>query len=105
MSLPLHPDAESEMNRATLRYASDDPAVAVEFAEKLDAAFDAILSSPRMYPIAEDAPDGYEVRHLLLHRFPYRVLYYATDNRIVVLAVAHTSRRPGYWIDRLTEAT
>ena len=34
-------------------------------------------------------------------RFPYAVVYIELDNEIRVLAVAHTSREPGFWRGRL----
>jgi toxin ParE1/3/4 len=32
-----------------------------------------------------------------LNRFPYTVLYRVKNDEIFVTAVAHHSRRPGYW--------
>lgn len=34
--------------------------------------------------------------------FPYRVIYFARDDLLMIVAVAHTKRRPGYWRERLT---
>jgi hypothetical protein len=39
-------------------------------------------------------------RSWLLSRFPYRVIYRVRDEDIYIVAIAHTSRRPGYWKDR-----
>jgi hypothetical protein len=36
-------------------------------------------------------------------RHPYLVVYAILPDQIVVLAVAHTSRKPGYWRERLAE--
>jgi plasmid stabilization system protein ParE len=36
-------------------------------------------------------------RRLLLPRFPYHVVYRLSPAEIVVVAVAHAKRRPGYW--------
>jgi hypothetical protein len=36
-----------------------------------------------------------------LKRFPFGILYVATVDEIVVLAVMHLRRRPGYWQGRL----
>ncbi|HOX03678.1 MAG TPA: type II toxin-antitoxin system RelE/ParE family toxin [Candidatus Paceibacterota bacterium] len=35
-------------------------------------------------------------------RFPYRLFYTAQPDRIWIVAVAHLSRRPGYWLRRMT---
>jgi plasmid stabilization system protein ParE len=39
-------------------------------------------------------------RELRVKGFPYKVAYRIRDHDIYVVAVAHTSRRPGYWMDR-----
>ncbi|MCE9562435.1 MAG: type II toxin-antitoxin system RelE/ParE family toxin [Planctomycetes bacterium] len=66
MSLPLHAEADAEANRATEWYADRNPNVAVRFNEALTTAIDAIAADPKRYPVAEDAPDGWEVRNYLL---------------------------------------
>jgi toxin ParE1/3/4 len=43
---------------------------------------------------------GLRVRFLPVHGFPYRVVFLHEPEVIVVLAVAHSRRRPGYWRDR-----
>jgi toxin ParE1/3/4 len=32
---------------------------------------------------------------------PYSIVYVADDDAIVILAVAHHKRRPGYWLRRV----
>ena len=39
-------------------------------------------------------------RRVLVPRFPYQVVYYLTDDEIVIVAFAHSKRRPAYWHDR-----
>jgi len=38
-----------------------------------------------------------QTRRVLVPRFPYQVVYRLTPTEIVVVAVAHLKRRPGYW--------
>jgi len=33
-------------------------------------------------------------------RFPYHVVYRLEDDEIVILAIAHMKRRPGFWKHR-----
>lgn len=33
--------------------------------------------------------------------YPYLLVYRVRDNLLQIIAVAHTSRRPSYWRDRL----
>jgi len=37
------------------------------------------------------------VRRVLLHKFPYALLYTVESNRVVVLVVKHHKRHPDYW--------
>ena len=41
------------------------------------------------------------VRRCLIRGFPYKLLYVVRDHEVVVIAVAHTHRKPAYWLDRL----
>ena len=61
----------------------------------------AIASQPRLYPLVEDEYPGREVREYHVERFSQRILYYHDDQRAVVFAMLHTSRRPGAWHRRL----
>ncbi|MCH7398347.1 type II toxin-antitoxin system RelE/ParE family toxin [Belliella sp. DSM 107340] len=36
-------------------------------------------------------------RRCLLNKFPYGVIYQIRDEEILVLAIAHLQRKPGYW--------
>lgn len=46
-------------------------------------------------PISRDA------RRFILPGYPYDLVYSVLEDEIVVLAVAHHSRQPEYWADRL----
>jgi hypothetical protein len=37
----------------------------------------------------------------LIERFPYAVVYGIEDETIIVIAIAHTRRKPTYWVERL----
>ena len=40
-------------------------------------------------------------RSIPTKRFPFRIVYEVQPDRISIVAVAHLSRRPGYWARRL----
>lgn len=44
-------------------------------------------------------------RRALARRFPYAVFFDVEPERAVVMAIAHTSRRPGYWGHRVMAAS
>ncbi len=40
-------------------------------------------------------------RRMTLHRFPFLVVFDRDATGILVLAVAHTRRHPGFWLGRV----
>jgi hypothetical protein len=46
-----------------------------------------------------------EVRRAPFQHFPYSVIYEVRADALVILAVSHGKRRPGYWRDRLGTAS
>jgi toxin ParE1/3/4 len=54
-----------------------------------------------MHPeIGTVRPNALPTRQLVLRRFPYKIVYRVRAHDLYVVAIAHTSRRPGYWRDR-----
>lgn len=74
--------------------------VSREFADTVQAAARRIQRAPGAYA-RWPGIDGEEIRRCVLKRFPFVVIYAVEHGGILVLAVAHTSQRPGYWIRRL----
>jgi plasmid stabilization system protein ParE len=40
-------------------------------------------------------------RRVLLKRFPFSIVYQDVGDEVVVVAIAHQRRKPGYWLRRL----
>jgi hypothetical protein len=40
-------------------------------------------------------------KRVILRRFPYDVVVIERDDNMLIVAVAHHSRKPGYWQDRI----
>jgi len=45
----------------------------------------------------------YDVRRFLFDKFPYSIVAAYPEDELVVVAVAHQHRKPGYWQKRLAE--
>jgi plasmid stabilization system protein ParE len=57
------------------------------------------ISNIRKYPqLGADA--GNTMQRAILTRFPYSVIYAVEPDSILIIAVAHHRRLPGYWKDR-----
>jgi hypothetical protein len=61
------------------------------------AAVERIKSNPGMWPILD-----HQVRRCLVHRLPYGVIYSVDEQKseLLILAVMHLHRQPGYWSER-----
>ncbi len=42
-------------------------------------------------------------RRLYPRKFPYSIFYQVRSDHVLVMAILHTSRRPGYWRGRTTK--
>jgi len=91
-SIRLHPNALSEMLAARLWYEARSSIAALAFVDELEIALTRIESSPMRAP-----PHIESTRRFMLRRFPFAIVYRVDPDAILVFAVAHMSRRPGYW--------
>jgi plasmid stabilization system protein ParE len=92
------PEAQAELDRAYAYYffhASER--TAAEFLDEVVDAFDKIAGNPEQWP----AEEGTDYRFFTLKRHSY-VIYYRveTPQTVRVVAVPHSSQRPGYWHGR-----
>ena len=91
----LDPAAKREIDEAAEFYDSEDPGLGGAFLDAVERAFKQIQAFPDSSPISL-AP----VRTKALSAFPFSVIYWVNDDVIIVLAVAHHRRQPGYWRGR-----
>jgi plasmid stabilization system protein ParE len=93
--------AAEEAIEAAAWYERERSGLGVEFSDAIDTAID--LLEDEIVPLASmpGAAGARGARRLVLRRFPYDVVVLDLREEIVVVAVAHHSRRPGYWRDRL----
>jgi plasmid stabilization system protein ParE len=90
-------DAALEEAEAAARwYAERSEAAASGFADEIDQAVSAIERLPNAWPAYDHG-----TRRFLLRRYPFSVVYRVESARILIVAVAHGHRRPGYWQPRL----
>jgi plasmid stabilization system protein ParE len=92
----LHEEASAEYDAAFDWYLERSPDAALKFDAEVDHGFAQIVQAPRRWPIG---PFG--TRRFLLRKFPFILIYRErVPGEIQIVAVAHTSRKPGYWKQR-----
>jgi len=93
----FHEEASAEYDAAFDWYLERSPDAAFKFDSEVNRAVAQISEAPQRWALGTHA-----TRRFLLRRFPFVLIYRErASGNIQILAIAHTSRRPGYWKDRL----
>jgi toxin ParE1/3/4 len=92
MIYSLHPEAENDLREAAEFYrVQADESLAQSFLSAFEHSVNLLLKYPRVGAAWRGK------RRYLMIRFPYSLIYTVAGEEIRILAVAHQSRRPGYW--------
>ena len=97
----LHPEARAELRSAALWYDERRSGLGDEFIAEVSATLDRIGDAPESYPPwpRTRAADPL-IRKAIIQRFPYVIAFEEHERHLLVLAVAHSKRRPLYWLRR-----
>jgi len=96
MSWTFHPEARIEFIDAIAFYETCREGLGLRFSNEVKATLDRISRRPTSWPQISD-----NTRRCLTRRFPYGVIYEIRENDILIIAVTHLNREPGYWQDRI----
>jgi toxin ParE1/3/4 len=96
MRWEFHLEALEEYQEAVLYYAERDEALALRFTDAVEDTIRQILEAPLSWRVLDD-----DVRRCLTRHFPYGVLYTVEADFILIVAVMHGRREPGYWKRRI----
>jgi toxin ParE2 len=88
--------AQKELEEATAYYDEKRAGLGDEFAAEVEAAVERIRNFPNAW--TRLSPN---VGRCRTNRFPYGLVFQARPNEILILAVMHLHRKPGYWKERL----
>jgi plasmid stabilization system protein ParE len=84
--------AKRDVLRAAKWYERQREGLGREFVSEVDAALARIAGNPQQYEVVHR-----EIRHSILHRFPYGVFYRIRANKISVFAVVHLKQDDIVW--------
>jgi plasmid stabilization system protein ParE len=85
-------EAEQELRLAAEFYEEAEPGLGQALIVEIRRAKDFIAA----HPLAARIERG-EIRVRSIARFPYRIYYCVRAEEIVVIAIGHHRRRPGFW--------
>lgn len=96
-------EAAEEAVEAAAWYNNEHAGLGQEFSQVVDAAIDLLEDDIVPLTAMPGAAGLRGAKRLVLKRFPYDIVVRESVDEVIVVAVAHQSRRPGYWRDRLSE--
>ena len=89
-------EALEEAEEATRYYQEIQLGLGVRFREEVEAITQAIMAQPLLW---RERNGGF--RRVHLPGFPFYISYFLRDNKILIAAIAHSSRHPDYWQKRI----
>lgn len=92
MKYEFHPEALEEFRQAALWYADREPELGLQFIGSVEDALKRVVDAPSRWRVIEE-----DVRRCLTRIFPYAILYTIEPDFLLIVAVMHCSREPGYW--------
>ena len=96
MSLSFFEEAAREIEEERMWYRKRSAAAEASFLRELDYAVEAIHGAPSRWPRHVAG-----TRRYVFPTFPFSFVYFVDGEHVSVVALAHQSRRPGYWRERL----
>lgn len=87
--------ASAELNSAAVFYEGHESGLGADFVREVDGAIQRLMVDPSSWPFIDSV-----FRRCRVNRFPYDIVFVVDDIWVVILAIAHHHRRPGYWRGR-----
>jgi plasmid stabilization system protein ParE len=88
----FHPQALNEYREAAHWYNEREPLLALKFVDEVESTIRRVLDNPKRFRVVDE-----DVRRCLTHV----VLYTIEHSFVLIVAVMHCAREPGYWKNRL----
>jgi plasmid stabilization system protein ParE len=95
MKVSFHPAARAELLKHSKWYRDRSLTAAAGFEREIDHAVSRIAEAPERYPLTRRGR-----RRFVMLEFPFDLIYRISEQEIEIMAVAHHSRRPDYWLRR-----
>lgn len=99
-SLWLVGEAAADLAGAVEWYETHRAGLGAELLRELSRTLERLSENPGLGPPIR-LRGARDLRQMRLDRFPYRVVYVANSDEIVIVAVAHSSRKPDFWRSRV----
>jgi len=96
MRVEFTTEAKDDLFEAVDYYEEKESGLGYRFRDQIAEVLRVVISAPYLW---RERSAGY--RRVNCPVFPYYIAYVVRDDVLVVVAVAHGSRKPGFWHNRL----
>jgi len=96
-------EALAEYEDAVVYYEKREAGLGARLLQEFDEAFAVALAYPEAFAMVPEAPIDFGLRWVMLRTFPIKLVYTVRDETLLLVAVFHARRRPGYWLERLRQ--
>jgi plasmid stabilization system protein ParE len=90
------PDAEAELLAEVSYYSNAGTGLGIKFARAVEVAVGMAIAHPE-----RGRPAARGTRTRLVKGFPFSIVYRPTQTEILVVAIMHHRKKPGYWLARI----
>lgn len=98
MRFHFHGGAKRDLKQSYSWYRKSSDRAASEFLEEISATLDKISNTPGdFHPVSKHS----KARSVRVDRYPFSIIYLPSATNVIIVAVAHDKRRPGYWQRRI----
>lgn len=95
MKIEFTDEARDDLFDAIDYYEAKEIGLGLRFRYQIEGVIRTVISAPTLW---RERKGGY--RQVNCPVFPYCIAYVIRDRTIIVIAVTHASRKPGFWHDR-----
>jgi plasmid stabilization system protein ParE len=91
-------EAEEELNYSAFYYNKQAPGLGFDFLKEIKQSLQEIKRAPERWSEHEN-----QIRKFNTKRFPFSLyyIYEKVEDKVIIIAVAHQKRKPGYWKTRI----
>lgn len=100
MEVNISKEAAHELAEAAAWYEQEELGLGTRLIDAFEHAIQLLGEpNPPLTPLTGSAADK-GAKKLLLHKFPFSVIAIQRQETMIVVALAHHARKPGYWRKR-----
>jgi len=96
VKIEIHELAVQEFDDAIEWYEIQFPGLGARFRKEVVTQIRKAAKNPTWYLREEE-----NIYKVYIPKFPYKVLYTSSENKIIVWSIAHLHRKPWYWQSRM----